>query len=390
MLEEWGAEIVNGFGQMFLNPLLYWTVILFVLTGFYRIKRERKQLGTKVFPLFAEGYKTTFISVIFSIIISIIAIVSGIIMSFEVVMLLSIVTILLSITASTMLLSASYTIGITFILLLILPYVTVIRDYINFNNISIVHFISLAILMGIFLLAEAIIVKNKTDKQTFPMKIISERGVEIGKHELKGLSFIPFFAFIPTDSLSIIAPIWPYFHYGEQSFSLMFIPFIIGFNYKIQGELPSKTARHLSRVTLMLGLIVLIFAFASLYISILAFVSVLSAIIGKEWITYRHKSHDKMQPAYFSPLNRGVKVLATIPESRADRLGILVGETVLKVNGNVVINSKQFYEALQNSGAFFKLDVLDHKGEVRFINSAFYEEDHHTLGIIFPEKSDTL
>jgi len=79
-----------------------------------------------------------------------------------------------------------------------------------------------------------------------------------------------------------------------------------------------------------------------------------------------------------------------IPDSPADRLGILVGETILKVNGVVVTNSTEFYGALQASGAYFKLDVIDENGEVRFINSAFFEEDHYELGIIFAEKPHQL
>ncbi len=45
-----------------------------------------------------------------------------------------------------------------------------------------------------------------------------------------------------------------------------------------------------------------------------------------------------------------------------------------------------FYQALQKSGAFFKLDIIDDAGEVRFVQSAFYEGDHHELGLIFTEK----
>ncbi len=31
---------------------------------------------------------------------------------------------------------------------------------------------------------------------------------------------------------------------------------------------------------------------------------------------------------------------------------------------------------------FFKLEILGENGEVRFVQSALYEEDHHELGII--------
>src|SRR5699024_9155778 len=87
----------------------------------------------------------------------------------------------------------------------------------------------------------------------------------------------------------------------------------------------------------------------------------------------------------FSPLNSGLRVLSVIPNGPADRLGVLTGETIVKVNNTSVSTVDEFYEALQNSGASFKLDVIDDAGEVRFLMSAFYETEHHELGIIFPQ-----
>lgn len=388
MLVDWSIEIAKGIGKLFLNPLSYWTILLFVWTGFKRIKIEREQFGTKVFNLFTEGQKTIVFSVVFSIIISLLAIFTGIVMSFETILLLALVTILVSITGSTTFLSASYTIGITFVLLILLPFsnVDAVVSFVDFSTLSIVHFISLSFLTGILLHVESLIVVSKTNKQTFPELSLSERGIWIGQHQIKALSFIPFLVLMPTEKLSILAPIWPYFHYGDQSFSLVLIPFLLGFQYNVRGGLPRESARHIGRATFWLSLFVLACAFVSIYIPALSFVAIIIAIVGKEWITYRHKMNDRKKRPFFTPLDKGIKVLATIPNSPADRLGIVVGETILKVNGKFVTSSAQLYEALQNSGAFFKLDVLDYNGEVRFINSAFYEEDHHKLGIIFPEK----
>lgn len=392
MLEIWLIEIAKGIGKIFLNPLLYWALILFILTGNKRIKKERYNFGTKIFHLFAERRNTLFISIISSITISLLAIFSGIVISFEIMVLLMVVTILLSITGATSFLSASYTIGFTFILLIILPFVNdyIVNPYVDFGHISTVYLIGLTILLAMFLLIESIILSLLTDKTAFPNVVLSQRGIWIGEQQLKRLAFIPFFVFMPTDSVSIIAPILPYFQVGEQSFSLVLLPFIVGFHYNVRGSLPSVAAKRIGKATFWLSIIVLLGAFASLYIPGLTIASIIIAILGREWITYRHKINERKQPAFFSPLDNGVKVLAMIPDSPADRLGILVGETILKVNGVVVTNSTEFYGALQASGAYFKLDVIDENGEVRFINSAFFEEDHYELGIIFAEKPHQL
>ncbi len=387
MLETWLLEAAKGIGRFFANPLLYWTILLFILTGYRRIRRERYQFGAKLYGLFAEGRHTFTIAFLFSIILSALAILFGLVLSKETIIVLAVVMFLLSMTGSTTLLSASYTIGITFLLLLILPFLPldILNSFVNFSNISAIHFICLAIITGILLLVEALMVGSQKHRQTFPNLSLSERGVWIGNHELKRLAFVPFFTLLPVDSISGIVPFFPYFEYGEQAFSLIFIPFFIGYRYNVRGELPNNAAYRIGQATLLLSLVVLLFAIGSLFLPFLSFVAIFLAIFGKEWITYQNRMQNKKQSALFTPLNKGVKVLAMIPESPADRLGILVGETILKVNGIVVTDSVQCYEALQNSGAFFKLDVIDLNGEVRFISSPFYEEDHHELGIIFPE-----
>ena len=380
----WLMELMKGFGKLFLNPLFYWTLCLIVLTSYRRIKKERIYFGSKIYPYFSEIRNTWVVSVIFSIIISILSIVFGIVFSFEMVILLAAISIMISITGSLTMLSASYTIGFTYIITLIIPFLSL--GEFTFQPINIHYLTSLAILTAVFLLVEVFLLSKNKNEPTYPAIKRSQRGIWIGEHNLKKLAFIPFFTFIPTEAISGIAPIWPYIHYGEQTYSLIFIPFVVGFQYRFQGELPSRMTRKLTQSTLVLCLVVMLFAIASLYYPVLSFVSIVLAIIGKEYITYRHKLNDRQKMPLFTPLNRGVKVLAVKPNGPAERLGISVGETILRVNGHTIENTDQFYEALQNSGAFFKLDVLDVYGEIRFVTSAFFEQDHYELGITFPEK----
>src|SRR5699024_6574772 len=129
--------------------------------------------------------------------------------------------------------------------------------------------------------------------------------------------------------------------------------------------------------------IVLCFALISMYYPAVRMVAVAGAILGKELIMLTNSSKNMTKMSVLHPMNDGLTVLTTIPDSPAERLGILIGETISNVNGRAINETNQFYEALQNSGAFFKLEVLDTNGEVRFINSALYDTDHHELGIVF-------
>lgn len=387
MLETWFIEILKGIGKIFLQPLLYWIIILYMITSYRRIKRERRQFGSKVFDMFAEGKNTLGISLVFSIIVSIFSIGFGFVLSYEVIIVLFLVTLLLSVTGRLTVLSASYTLGMTFIIVIILQYsnIDIFSSYRIKEELATIQYFSLATLTGLFLLIEALLVSSQLTK-TFPRLSKSERGKWVGEHQLKRLAVIPFFALLPVDGTQGIIPIFPHFEVGDQYFSLILLPYIIGYQYFVQGELPHKIAKKLGQLTLLLSMIVLALAIASLFYPLLTIFAIVVAILGREWIMFRHRLQDRKKAAYFTPVNKGVKVLGIYPNSPAERLGIDIGEIILKVNDEIVEDTEQFYEALRNSGPYFKLDIIDHQGEVRFLKGAFYEEDHYKLGLIFPEK----
>lgn len=385
MVEQWLIEIVKGIGRFFLNPLFYWSIFLIFIVGYIRIQRERKYFGFKVFDVFTEWKNTWVISIVIGLIISMIMLGIGFVFSYEIILLLSIVMIILSLTFKLTLLSASYTIGITYILLLLSPLLLKYQTYLNIDIFSEVNFTGIIILMGIFLIVEGIMLRRIKREETLPMLTLGNRGFWIGQHHLKKLSVIPFLVLVPTGLITPFASFWPYFSIVGESYSLVLIPFLIGFDYVVQGSLPQEAAKKLAKSFYVLGLIIILIGIGSIFISWLSITAVLIAIIGREFINYKHRTEDKNNIAYFSQVASGLKVLSVIPGTPGYRLGILAGETIVKVNNQEINNTEDFYVSLQESGAYFKIAILDDANEVRFVQGALYEGDHHKLGLIFTE-----
>ncbi|WP_238328010.1 hypothetical protein [Paenibacillus gorillae] len=63
-------------------------------------------------------------------------------------------------------------------------------------------------------------------------------------------------------------------------------------------------------------------------------------------------------------------------------MGLQPGEIIAKVNGVRVYNKEDLHAALQSNSALSKLEVLNHAGEVKFVQRARYAGDHHQLGVI--------
>lgn len=391
MPEDWSIDYLIGIGTIFLNPLFYWGVLLLILVSLKRVKRERNIFGFKIYPLFSEVKNSWIITLIASVVISSVSLIFGLMMTLETIIILSVITILLTITRSLKLLSAAYTIGITFIVLYSLQYVNVAQiPYIHIRlDMMNTQFISLALLAALLLIVESFIVRKKVNRPTYPDTTMSNRGRIIGLHRLKKFAFVPFLILVPTSFLKGFAPFFPLFEYGNESISIVLLPFFIGIHFDVKGTLPKNVMSRLSNAIFLLGIIVLLLAVGSLYVELVSIIAIAFALLGRIYIAIRFRRRDERNQLFFRPLNEGIKVLAVIPNGPADRLGIKPGETIYKVNGIVITNNAAFYAALQNSGAFFRLEVLDYADEVRFITSAFYEQDHHELGIVFPNELRT-
>jgi hypothetical protein len=168
------------------------------------------------------------------------------------------------------------------------------------------------------------------------------------------------------------------------SFSLFFVPFAIGFYQRIQSMVPFKSIEFTGKRVLALGAGLTIITIAAIFYPLAAVAVVILAIIGREWIRLQQRRSDEKAPALFTKRTQGLVVLGIIPHSPAEKMGLKVGEVIIKVNGIAVSEVHKFYEALQvNNRAFCKLEVIDENGEVRFTQRALYDNEHHELGILF-------
>ncbi|WP_343753834.1 PDZ domain-containing protein, partial [Lentibacillus halophilus] len=382
MAETWLMELWNGIVRFFLNPLVYWTVIVIALSGVMRIRQERKNFGRKLFPLFMESQHTWSIAIGFGLLLSIVAVGAGVVFNKQMMDAVALVTMALSLTLRFTFLSPVYTIGISYLLLLFLPVALPDRMFPSSIFPSAVNFTGLGLLLAILLIAEALLLQKSGRDTSFPALQHGRRGHWIGVHHFKKVSLIPFFILIPEGPITAFASFWPLISINGESYGLALIPFVIGFNHAVQGSFPKKAADAMVRPLVILAMTVLLLAVGSLYVGWLSLAAIITGIIGREYINYRHRQNDRMKESFFHKNERGIKVLAVIPDTPAYRLGITAGETVTKVNGTKINNMTEFYAALQRNGAFFKVEIIGDNGEARLLQSAFYEKDHHELGII--------
>jgi hypothetical protein len=254
-----------------------------------------------------------------------------------------------------------------------------------FDSVAQTHLPTLAVLMGILMIVEGLLVWKQAPFQSSPQLQKGKRGLPVGSHVVQRVWVLPLFLFVPVSQGGIQTSFewWPVLQMGEHTLSLWLVPFSMGYYQRLKASLPINTVAVAGRQLLALGVLVLAVGIGSVWWENAAVIAAVAAVFGREWINFRVRTQDDEQAPIFVQRDNGLVILGVIPESPAEKMNLLVGEIIEKVNGIPVNTVAGFYEALQQNRAFCKLQVVDANGEARFAQCALYEGDHHELGLLF-------
>ncbi len=388
MVQDWLMELLWGTAKFFLNPVFYLLIILAAYLGISRVKAERKFFHVRAENAYFELKQLIPLGFVIGIAISVVTIGAGVVIPLSVVAAAAIFTIVASLTTKIRFLSPAYIVSLALLLLTLVKWQGFSVPFLDeeLAQLSGYFFPSVAVLMALLVLGEGILIRRNGVKGSSPRIIRSKRGLPVGVHEVKRVWMIPVFLVIPGSALSAPFDWWPVFSVGGEMYSLLLVPFAVGFQQTTRGMLPEYAAEMMGKRVAGLGVLLLLLAAGSYWLPVLSVAAAGLAVLGREFLTLRQRSLEKNLPFYFSLRNDGVVILGIIPQSPASKMGLQIGEVITKVNGIPVHNEQSFYEALQKNRAYCKLDVLDTNGEIRFVQRALFEGDHYQLGILFVQE----
>lgn len=384
-MQAWLLELLKGTGKLFLHPVFYYLVFLSGVLGVIRVKRERKNFHVRAFDAYFELRQLFPLGIVAGFVLSIITVAVGIAVPFAAILFIAAFTVLLSLTTNIRLMSPAYTVGAAFFAIILMAEknwsVPLIPE--AYQSLDEKIYPSVVVVLALLLIAEGFLIIKNAGKGTSPKIVKSRRGQSVGAHEVRRFWMLPMFLLIPGDALTPSFEWWPVLPVGEESYSLILVPFAVGIHHQIQGMLPKQSLQLVGRRVIILGVFTAMLSVVGYWYPIVSIVVAALAIIGREAISLMLRLKDDNLPFYFSKKNNGLMIIGVIPESPADKLGLQVGELVSKVNGVAVRDEQVYYEALQKNRAHCKLEILDTNGEIRFVQRALYEGDHHELGILF-------
>ena len=385
MTQVWLFELLKGAGKIFLHPLFFYFFLAAAYLGVSRVKRERKNFHVRAENAYFELKQLLPAGLAIGLILSVISVGIGLAVPFAAIVMAGVLTFIFSLAMNARFLSSAYTVGLAVLILFILSEYGTGFEWLDqyFSGIGNQTYAALAVLLGMLLVGEGLLIGRNGSKGTSPKLVKSKRGQTIGVHEAQRIWILPVFLLIPGNALEPLFGWWPVFSIGEELFSLILVPFGIGFREQISGMLPKVAVRMYGGRVIALGFAVLAISVAGYWYPVAGLAAAAAALIGRLFISSRMRKKDANLPSFFAKQNDSVMILGVVPDSPAAKMGLQAGEHVKRVNGATVKDEASFYEAIQRNAAHCKLEVIDVNGQVRHVQRALYEGNHHQLGILF-------
>lgn len=246
---------------------------------------------------------------------------------------------------------------------------------------------ALLLLVAVLHVAEALMLLWKRGSAATPMYFAGKRGRLIGGFRMEDYWPIPLLLLVPVQGGGLVLP-WATLFGGQAAYAFAALPVIIGFSGITTGRLPRYKVVRSARRLLLYSLLLLALSLLAAWLSPFMLAAALFSFLGHEILVWFDSyEENQLSPLYVHP-EEGLRILAVLPGSPADELGLTVGESVYRVNGVLIRSREELHQALRMNGAFCKLEIRNVQGESKFLQRGLYEGDHHQLGLVLAPDAD--
>jgi hypothetical protein len=380
-------KFLNAGLQLLIHPFYYMSLLFIVLQYRKQIQFERKLFHTRLHSLLDESWRTLLGGWIGGLSASILMIFVGLKLQTDVILLVWVIALLL-VMIRVRYLCMAYSVGILGILhvLLLLVPNAVQWSFIGpvFQVIASADLPSLLVIVAVLHLLEGVLTGLQGARMASPLFMEGKRGKIIGGYQLQGFWPVPLFLLVPMQGGHVDVIPWLTLFGTEYAsgWSILAFPAMIGFTELTMSRLPREKALWSSRMLLLYGGILFILAVAAHFWSPLILIAAFCSIALHEALLAYSRWDEAKRIPVFVHSQRGLMILAVVPKSPADELGLQAGEIIHKVNGFKITNKTDLHHAMQLNSAFCKLEVVNLQGEIKFVQRALFSGEHHQLGLI--------
>ena len=249
----------------------------------------------------------------------------------------------------------------------------------------------LLLLAGVLQLAEAVLMRWRGSRQPGATFVEGKRGRLVGGYQLQSYWPVPLLLLVPGHAdaaLPWVPLLWQ--DGAPGGWGMLGLPLILGLGAMTTSLLPQYKARRMAGLLLWTGVGATAAGTAAALWEPLVPVAAIVAPILHEIIHFMERRREEESSPLYVHDDRGLRVLAVTPNTPASQLGVEPGEILHKVNGIRVRTMEDLYNGLLVNSAFSKLEVYNLEGQIKFLQRARFEGEHHQLGFVFAPDEATL
>lgn len=380
-------NFADAAAQLFLQPFYYISIILIMLLYRRQVLLERKLFHVRLNSWLLQTGRTVLGGLTAGVAISIVFAFIGMTLTVGGILCIWVVSILLLL-LRVRYLCLAYSVGVLGVIQFILTFIPSVEGegwlaaiILTLRELNIP---ALLCLVAVLHIAEGLLVRWQGASFAGPLFYEGKRGRLVGGYQMQSLWPIPLFLLVPAQTTGEVLPWVPFFggDAWQGGFGLVALPIVIGFSEMTAGMIPQAKTRITSGRLISYGIVILILSVLSAKWSLLTIIAALCAFGLHEFLVLKSRYEEQqLSPLFVNPLG-GLRVLAVIPDSPADVMGIQAGETIIRANGVSVTTKEELHAALRMNAAYCKLEVRNLAGESKFIQRALYSGEHHQLGVI--------
>ncbi|MFD0714986.1 PDZ domain-containing protein [Paenibacillus sp. GCM10027626] len=387
LFRQAGSAIV----QLLLSPFYYIAILLVVLHGMRQTRLERRLFHVRLHIWPALLLRTIAAGVIVGFIMSTAGLFLGVAVTGEAVLWMWGAAALLTL-FSVRYLCFAYSVGLLGIVQWLLGLTSLAErgDWFGqaAGSLAQLDIAGLLLLVALMHLTEALLVRWQGAQAATPLFLEGKRGKLVGGYMLQGYWPVPLIMLVPgmTPEGAAVGLPWTTLLDGSAlsggGWSMVGFPMMIGFSELTRSLLPADKARAAARGLLLYGTVVALAAIGAAWWKPLLPIAAGCSLLLHEGLVIISRLRESARSPIFVHDERGLKVLAVIPGSPAEAMGIVAGEIVHKVNGMKVRTVEELHTALHIHSAFCKLEVFNLEGQLKFVQRARYANEHHQLGVV--------
>lgn len=392
MVSDIVIEIITAMGRFLLNPVVYIAIVLAIFLGYSRVKQERKYFNRRIVWGWTELIGQWKNGWLLALIISLISVVTGLTVPKTFLLVLLVISVVAMVFFFIHALSPMYTMSLATLAV----WAMYTYDWtFSWKGISLEGsdlldgaIVTITILTGLIVLAEGFLIRRVATAVSSPRIENTKRGMQAIMYRTRKLWVLPIVFLVPGEGLTAYLPYLPHFTLGETSFALVLFPVVIGFSKKTRKYVPAVQLPNMGRAVYWLGLFILTGGLVAYVEPVIGFLVLAAGVIIRLGITIYYAIQDQTDVYAVAPSTKGAIIAAVLPNSPAEKMGLLAGECISKVNGQRVYSESELYEALQINAAHCRLEVLDRNNEIRLTQHVIYSTDHYRIGLLLAEQRD--